>query len=284
MTEQIVRSYTKIPKIIHYVWFGNGSKSPLILKCIESWKKYCPDFEIIEWNENSIKNIKNIYLEEALEAKFWAFASDYVRLYALFNHGGIYLDTDTELTAPIDKFLNLSFFCSFETQNYPATAFLGAKPHDELIKLLLRYYEDRHFIHSGKADLRPNPKIFRTIISHNFPLLNSIKDENSTLILDKDKIIFPCHFFCKKIHGLENFAIHHFNGSWLPLKNKTYFKLIYKFSNLEIIKSKSEKDAFFPPKIDSSLQILFSFTYKERRRIYIAWHRNNLSNNRKTRI
>lgn len=278
MTEQIIRSYTKIPKTIHYVWLGNGPKSSLILKCIDSWKKYCPDFKIIEWNETSIKGINNTYLNEALETKFWAFASDYVRLYALYNHGGIYLDTDIELTASIDKFLDLSFFCSFETKNFPATSFLAAKPHDPVIASLLMYYKTRHFICSGEPDLTVNPRIFRTILLQQYPSLKSIKSEYSRLVLDKDRIIFPCHFFSKKIQTLENYAIHHFNGSWVPPRNRTYFRSIFKFSKIEIIKSKSEKDAHFPPKLDPSLKILFSFTYKKRRRIYIVIRRTISSN------
>ena len=80
-----------IPKIIHYVWVGGKSKSELILKCIDSWKKYCPDYEMKEWNDEAIASIDNRYMREALEAKKYAFASDYIRLYALKNEGAFTL-------------------------------------------------------------------------------------------------------------------------------------------------------------------------------------------------
>ena len=93
-----------IPKIIHYVWVGNNEKPEIVLKCIESWKKYCPDFEIIEWNNDSLKEIDNKYVSQAFECKKWAFVSDYLRLYALKNFGGFYFDTDLEITNRLDNF------------------------------------------------------------------------------------------------------------------------------------------------------------------------------------
>ena len=86
-----------IPKKFHYFWFGNGEKPDSVLKCIESWKKYCPDFEIIEWNENNYDIHKHPFMEKAYQEKKWAFVSDYARLDVLYEHGGIYLDTDVEI-------------------------------------------------------------------------------------------------------------------------------------------------------------------------------------------
>ena len=94
-----------IPKKIHYVWVGTAEKPDSVIKCIESWKKYCPDYEIIEWGNEEFEKIKNKYARQAFENKKWAFVSDYIRLYALYNHGGIYLDTDVEITQNIDRFL-----------------------------------------------------------------------------------------------------------------------------------------------------------------------------------
>ena len=92
-----------IPKIIHYCWFGRNPKPKLALKCIKSWKKYCPDYEIIEWNEDSF-DIESapLYVRQAYEAKKWAFVTDYVRLYAMTKFGGIYMDTDVEVIKPLD--------------------------------------------------------------------------------------------------------------------------------------------------------------------------------------
>ncbi len=94
-----------IPKVIHYIWFGKGKKNELIEGCMKSWKKYCPDYEIKEWNEDNFDINSNQYVKEAYDNKKWAFVSDYVRLYALYNEGGVYLDTDCELLGNIDEFL-----------------------------------------------------------------------------------------------------------------------------------------------------------------------------------
>ena len=94
-----------IPKIIHYCWFGGGPISAESQKCMESWKKYCPDYKIIEWNEQNFEISQNRYAQQAYEAKKYAFVSDYVRLAVLYRYGGIYLDTDVELVRPLDELL-----------------------------------------------------------------------------------------------------------------------------------------------------------------------------------
>lgn len=117
-----------IPRIIHYIWLGGHEKDPLFQKCMSSWKKFCPDYTFIEWNEKRIPNIKNQFFHEAIQAKKWAFASDYLRLYVLYHFGGLYFDTDLEVTANLDCFLSHDFFCGFENDNRsPQTALLGAK-------------------------------------------------------------------------------------------------------------------------------------------------------------
>ena len=95
-----------IPKIIHYCWFGRGQMPELALKCLESWKKYCPDYEIKEWNEDNFDLETYPYAREAYENRKFAFVTDVVRLYALYHEGGIYMDTDVEVLKPLDRFLN----------------------------------------------------------------------------------------------------------------------------------------------------------------------------------
>lgn len=268
-----VDSTCTIPKIIHFVWLGNGEKDATVQKCIQSWSKFCPDYQIIEWNDEKIKDIKNIFLTEAISARYWAFASDYIRLYALLNYGGIYLDTDLELTSNIDDFLNNQFFCSFEIENFPSTALIGSTPGNSLIKKLISHYEDRHFLIEGKPDLTPNPKIFRKILSQTYPGLIGA-NENTTLYLAEKHVIYPSNFFSKAVPGLINYAIHHFNGSWLTRKrDKTYIKCIYRFGPIKIIKTFSGSKAEYPPKnLSLSNRVIFSFEYKERRRIYLLYH------------
>ena len=128
---------SKIPKLIHYCWFGNNKKPEIVLKCIESWNKYLPDYEIREWNDNDLKECTNKYVQQAYKHKKWAFISDYFRLYALYNYGGIYFDSDNEVFKSFDDFLDLNFFTGFE--NYydaikPFTAVVGAKKGNKIVK------------------------------------------------------------------------------------------------------------------------------------------------------
>ena len=104
-----------IPKTIHYCWFGGNPLPPLAVKCIKSWKKYCPDYEIIEWSEKNFDvSSAPLYVRQAYEAKKWAFVTDYVRLYAMTTCGGVYMDTDVELVKPIDTYLSHEAFSGFE--------------------------------------------------------------------------------------------------------------------------------------------------------------------------
>ena len=110
-----------IPKKIHYCWFGKGPKSKLFEKCLASWKKYFPDFEIIEWNEENFDVSSNKYVKEAYENKKWAFVSDYARLKIIYEEGGIYFDTDVEVLKRIpDEILETGYFAK-ESDNYIAT-------------------------------------------------------------------------------------------------------------------------------------------------------------------
>ena len=107
-----------IPKVIHYCWFGGNPLPELAQKCIASWKKYCPDYEIKEWNESNFDLNCCDYVREAYEAKKWAFVSDVARLYAMVHEGGIYMDTDVEVIAPLDSLLQYHAVSGFETEHY----------------------------------------------------------------------------------------------------------------------------------------------------------------------
>ena len=122
-----------IPKIIHYCWFGGGPINPESRKCIESWKKYCPDYKIIEWNEQNFEISQNRYAQQAYEAKKYAFVSDYVRLAVLYRYGGIYLDTDVELVRPLDELLEHKGFL-FRSSLEAQCAMLALRPHTAICR------------------------------------------------------------------------------------------------------------------------------------------------------
>ena len=103
-----------IPKVIHYCWFGHHPLSPLAKKCMKSWKRYFPDYEIKEWNEGNFDLSYCDYVREAYEAKKWAFVSDYARLKIVYEQGGIYMDVDVELIKPLDELTERDGYMGFE--------------------------------------------------------------------------------------------------------------------------------------------------------------------------
>lgn len=131
-----------IPKIIHYCWFGKNEKPKLAKKCINSWKKYCLDYQIIEWNEENFDMNYNDYVHYCFENKKWAYLSDYVRLIVVYQYGGIYFDTDVEVIASIDWLLNNEAFYAFENNDYVATGLgFGAVVNHLTIQKMVEEYE-----------------------------------------------------------------------------------------------------------------------------------------------
>ena len=130
-----------IPKTIHYCWFGRGEKPKLAQKCIASWKKYCPDYEIIEWNEDNFDLDQNAYTRYCYDNKKWAFLSDFARLAVVSEHGGFYFDTDVEIVKCPDELLSYNAFYAFENPSYVATGLgFGAVPHHTTIDAVLQQY------------------------------------------------------------------------------------------------------------------------------------------------
>lgn len=147
-----------IPKVIHYCWFGENKKPDIVIKCIESWKKFCPDWEIHEWNENNFDVLSVPYMKEAYEKKKWAFVSDVARLLIIYQSGGVYLDTDVELLNSIEPWINNEAFYIFESSRNISTGlgFGAVKGHDS-VKAMLDYYEGKHFVINGKTKMIPCP-------------------------------------------------------------------------------------------------------------------------------
>lgn len=144
----------KIPKVIHYCWFGKNEKPDIVKKCIASWKKYCSDWEIKEWNEDNFDVTSIPYMKEAYEAKKWAFVSDVARLLIIYQSGGVYLDTDVEVLQSINTLLDNEAFFAFETgRNINTGMGFGSVKEHAVVKEMIRYYNDKHFFKNGKEQL-----------------------------------------------------------------------------------------------------------------------------------
>lgn len=206
----------KIPKIIHYVWFGGNPLPELAQKCIASWKKYCPDYKIIEWNEKNFDINCCAYAKEAYEAKKWAFVSDVARLYALVNYGGIYMDTDVEVLKPLDNLLQYEAVSGFESDKDIPTGLMAACKGQKLFVELLNEYNSIHFKRiDGSLDLTTNvTRITNTCLKYGFVPNNRKQTVNGFTLLPKD-------YLCPKDHDTKQITItnntlviHHFDGSW----------------------------------------------------------------------
>ena len=215
-----------IPKIIHYCWFGEGTIPENDRKCIESWKKYCPDYEIIEWNETNYDVTQNTYMYEAYQAKRWGFVPDYARLDIIYRYGGIYLDTDVELIRSLDELLELNGFAGFEqgTKYLALGLGFGAKKGDPFIKELRDLYTTRSFMDiDGRVDLTPNPKITTEYLEQVYPKICLTQKG----VLENGFTLFPTEYFCpmnyetgKTIITKNTFSIHHYHASWKTQEEK----------------------------------------------------------------
>ena len=207
-----------IPKILHYVWFGDRPFGEEQEKCYASWKKHCPDYELMLWNEKNFPiDQMNTYTKQAYEEKQWAFLSDVARLYALKEHGGVYVDTDMELVRNIDSFLELSAFFGFEIETEISTGIIGAEPHHPFIEELFHDYDDRTFIlEDGSHDRKTNVIRTTEILTE-----KGLKPNNTKQVIEGVHI-FPREYFSPKDYWTrevddtsKTYGINQFTGSWL---------------------------------------------------------------------
>ena len=217
-----------IPKKIHYCWFGRNPLPPLALKCIASWKEYCPDYEIKEWNEDNFDLNCNAYVREAYEARKWAFITDYVRLYALVNEGGIYMDTDVEVLKPLDSLLQYEAVSGFEAEARIQTGLMACRDSHPLFQELLDDYNGLHFKREdGLLDLTTNvTRITNVCLRHGFVPNGKLQTVGGFTLLPKDYLC-PKDILTKEVHLTENtLCIHHFDGSWVSKGDKFKQKVI----------------------------------------------------------
>ncbi|MGZ2371886.1 glycosyltransferase family 32 protein [Ancylomarina sp. YFZ004] len=212
-----------IPKTIHYCWFGRGEKPELAIKCIESWQKYLPDYKLKEWNEDNFDIKSNLYVKQAYENRKFAFLTDYVRLYAIYNEGGVYMDTDVEILKSLDEFLIHPAFSGFENNNFVPTGLMAAEKDSLWAKELLSDYDHRTFLNEdGSMDMTTNTKTISDYMLTKGLIFNNQYQEIKDLV-----VMYPHDFFCPKDHGTgiitlttRSVCIHHFAMSWLDPKKK----------------------------------------------------------------
>ncbi len=213
-----------IPKIIHYCWFGRGEMPKLMKKCLRSWKKYCPDWEIVRWDEDSFDVHSTLWTKQAYEAKKYAFVSDYVRLKALYEQGGVYLDTDVELVQPLEKFLQHTAFSGFESMSTVQTGVIGAQAQHPVIKAWMDYYQDRAYFTEGVPVMTPNV----THITEDMKARGLRMDDTYQTV--DDIAVYPQTWFCpmsaisieRKVSN-NTHALHYFTSTWRTEKAKKDF-------------------------------------------------------------
>lgn len=214
-----------IPKIIHYCWLGSNPKPESVLKCIASWKKYCPDYEIREWNESNLDISMNEYTRQAYEAKAWGFVPDYLRLWIVYTYGGIYLDTDVQIIKDFTPLLQNAAFAGFErdTADKDNGAFVnfgqgfGAEAGNPIIGEHMHLYDNLIYQNpDGTYNRIPSPHYTTSVLTAHG--LNRKKNEIQKLHCIT---IYPDDYFCPKSFatGLvkkskNTYSIHQFDGSW----------------------------------------------------------------------
>lgn len=223
-----------IPKIIHYCWFGGNEPSEKVKNCIETWKKYLPDYEIKEWNDENIKDIKSTYLDAAIKNKMWAFIADYVRFWALYKYGGIYLDTDVEVFKSFNSLLNRNFFIGLEMYSDGTsigTATIGACPNLPILKDIIEMYNNHNPIRkNGHFDyFSTSPKMmvkfFREKYGHDF---ENVEYNKNITEFAPNCFVFPEIYFSAHKYPITKYTYckHNFSGDWgLDWQVKTLINL-----------------------------------------------------------
>lgn len=221
-----------IPKIIHLCWLSGEKYPDSIKKCLDSWHDHLPDYEIWLWDKNRFDIHSTKWTEQAYEAKKYAFAADYIRLYALYNYGGIYLDSDVLVYKSFTDLLQLPYFIGEDVVHCFEPAIIGAEPHQEWIKVVLDRYERLEFINpDGSYNMRGLPIVFHDRLVPNYRFRRVMKPiERSDFYTNVINIFPSCYFnsrdYVGAINTLESYCSHNYYGSWL--KKETGLKNLIK--------------------------------------------------------
>ena len=229
-----------IPKIIHYCWFGGKPIPAYVRKCIKTWKKKCPDYQIVRWDETNLDVESHPFMKNAYEARAWAFVSDYARLKVVYESGGIYLDTDVELLKNIDFLLSNKCFVGIQQNKNLCNTGLGfgAVKSSQVIRRMMQVYDETMFSLSKQADIA-------------CPYLNTMVLEELNYHYDdeiwkgNDITVYPCRYFdplapgnTKNLLCDDTVSIHHYSASWLSCEKRLKRKIICAIGEEKIDKVK----------------------------------------------
>lgn len=217
----------RIPKIIHYCWLSNDPVPQKMQAYMETWHKVLPDYEFIKWDFTRFDKSSSIWVSEAFDNKKYAFAADYIRMYALYTMGGIYMDMDVEVLKSFDDLLDQSYFlCNERDSKWPEVATFGVEKGCEWVRLILEYYKDRHFIlRDGSFDMLPLPLLTKKVLeSHGYRIISIRKKEKQQTSAEQKVIyLYPYQLFSPKSYvtskvevSEDTYSIHQFAGSWKP--------------------------------------------------------------------
>lgn len=226
-----------IPKIIHYCWFGGNPIPERDRVCIESWKRLCPDYQIIEWNESTFDLATSPrYVQQAYVAKKWAFVTDYIRLQVVYEHGGIYFDTDVELIRNLDNLLNNEAFFGFENNSLINTGLgFGAIKGAEILKKLMQDYENIPFLlENGTFDVTPCPERNTKVF-----LSKGLRPDGTLQTLDHCVLILPSEYLAPQNYETgkteitdKTYSIHHYHASWQTVEVKKRIAEYKKYTHM----------------------------------------------------
>ena len=220
-----------IPKIIHYCWFGRGEKPKLAQKCIESWKTICPDYEIVEWNEDNFDVHQNEYLDWCYKNKKWAYLSDLARLIVVYENGGIYFDTDVELLKRPDAYLNYDAFYGFENNEHVATGLgFGAVKNEKTVYSMIEIYRKMKVDSEGQIKMIGCPTINTEALLPYGLQLNGEKQVLDNVIILPEDYLNPYDDPTGKLNKTANtISVHWYSKSALTKKQIIRSKITQPF-------------------------------------------------------
>ena len=219
-------------KYIHYCWFGGKPLPKLAKKCIKSWKKYLPDYEIIEWNESNVDLEECPFIKEAYENKKWAFVADYARTRAIYEMGGIYFDTDMLVTKNIGFLLDKETFLGLEDSMMVNSAVWGtSKPKTEFARRMLEFYRSQEHLDLNNIYKVSIPRIMTRILDEYGldPTSEEIQVLNGNIYIYPRTYFYPISYdFKNNCFSDKTCMIHYFDATWVPKKEQLEMKLVRK--------------------------------------------------------